>query len=46
MGIGSGNVQSEYDIYEHDKLQTQRAKARPQRYYAPDWDRMREEDNV
>jgi hypothetical protein len=44
MAIGSDNVQSEYDIFEHDKLQMQRSKPRPQRYYAAGWDQLRKED--
>jgi hypothetical protein len=43
MGIGSGNVQSEYDPFEHDKLETQRSKPRPPRFYAPGWDRLQKE---
>jgi hypothetical protein len=45
MGTGEKNVVSEYDPFEHDKLQTQRSRRRPQpRYHAPGWDRMREEE--
>jgi hypothetical protein len=36
MNTGENNVQSEYDIFEHDKLLSERSRRRPQpRYYAP-----------
>jgi hypothetical protein len=31
MAIGSDNVQSEYDVLEHDKLRSERSKRRPPR---------------
>jgi len=46
MNTGENNVQSEYDIFEHDKLLSDRSRRRSPRYYAPGWDRLREEDNV
>jgi hypothetical protein len=46
MGTGERNVVSEYDPFEHDKLQTQRLKPRSPRYVAPGWAGMREEDNM
>ena len=47
LNTGENNVASEYDIFEHDKLLSDRSRRRPQpRYRAPGWDRMREEDNV
>jgi hypothetical protein len=44
MNTGENTVQSEYDIYEHDKLLSERSRRRPPRYYAPGWDRMKEEE--
>jgi hypothetical protein len=46
MNTGANNVVSEYDPFELDKLETERSKPRPPRYYAPGWDRLREEDNL
>jgi hypothetical protein len=47
MNTGEANVASEYDIFEHDRLLSDRSRRWPQpRYVAPGWDRMREEDNV
>jgi hypothetical protein len=45
MNTGENNVASEYDIFEHDKLLSDRSRRRPQpRYYAPGWAGMREEE--
>jgi hypothetical protein len=47
MNIGANNVQSEYDIFEHDKLLSDRSRRQPQpRYYAPGWAGMRDEGTV
>jgi hypothetical protein len=47
MNTGENNVASEYDIFEHDKLLSDRSRRWPQpRYRASGWAGMREEDNV
>jgi hypothetical protein len=45
MNTGENNVASEYDIFEHDKLLSDRSRRRPQpRYIAPGWAGLREEE--